>query len=147
MYAVLSVNSFIIKTWIGREGWHNFVFCKNVRGMDKKERHWGGRWEQFRGYKWIWEVRGMTFLTGLGRPCIGALTLQIGTHTKCIWDGKLTRTHIFLKSQSLNMSSPIPSHLCLCLFQLYPPLRKRNQDITLYHSMRWSRVIAQCSLQ
>jgi len=36
----------------------------------------------------ICEIRGMTCMIGLGRPCIGVITCQIGTRTCHIGDGQ-----------------------------------------------------------
>ena len=101
-----------------------FTFCWwHGRVVDKKPRDGGWRWVQYGGYKWIWEIRGPTCLIGLGTPHIGVITHQIGTHTCCIGDGKLTCTRNSLKSQFLRTISPISSHLYLSRLQLYHHLR------------------------
>jgi hypothetical protein len=57
--------------------------------VDKKERDGGWRWERCGGYEWIRESRCTSCPIGLGRPRIGVITRQIGTHTCCIGDGQL----------------------------------------------------------
>jgi hypothetical protein len=53
----------------------------------------------------------MTFLVGLGWPCMGEIKHPIGTHSCHIGDGKFTRTWNSLMSQFLTMISPITSTL------------------------------------
>ena len=130
----------MIMTWRDREGWLNFVCCNDSRVVDQKERDGGWRWELWGGYKPIWEIRGTTWLIGLGRPRIGVITCRIGTRTCCIRDGKFTCTQNSLQSQFLIMISPISAYLSLSRPQLYHHLRIRSVVITLYLSMPRSRV-------
>jgi len=129
VYAVLSVCctqcKLMMMAWRDREGWLNLVFCNDHTVVDENVGDGGWRWEWCAGYEWIWEIRGTTCLIGLGRPCIGVITRQIGTHTCCIVDGKLTSTQNSLKSHFLMMVSPISSHLSLSRPQLYQHLRTR----------------------
>jgi len=100
--------------------------CNDGRVVDKKERDRRWRWEQYGGYERTWEIKGTTCLIGVRRPCIGDITHQIGTHTSCIGDGKVTHTRNSLMSQFLMMTSPISSELSLCCAQLYHHLRTRS---------------------
>ena len=116
----------MIMTWRDRERWLDFVFCNDGRVVDEKERDRRWRWERCGGDEWIWEIKGVTCLIGLGRPHIGVITWWIGTRTCCIGDGQLTRTRNSVKSQFLMMISPITSHVPLSRPQLYHQLRTRS---------------------
>jgi len=107
VYAVLSVNSWSCH---GEKERDDLTLCSAMMvEMWMRKRDGGWRWERCGGYERIWEIRGMTRLIELGRPRIGVITRQIGTHTCRIGDGKLTRTRNSLKSQFLMMICPISS--------------------------------------
>ena len=95
VYAVLSLCctqcQLMIMTWRDREGLLDCVFCDESRVVDEKEGDEGWQWEQC-DYERTWEIRGMTCLIGLGRPCIGVIARRIRTRTCCIGDGKSSRT-------------------------------------------------------
>jgi len=150
LYAVLGVCctrcQLMNMTCRNREGWLNFVFCNDGRVMDQKERDGGWGWERCGEYEWIWEIWGTTCLFWLGRPCIGVITLQIGTRTNCIGDGKLTRTQNSLKTQLLMLIRPIYSHLSPSCPQFYHHRRTRSYVIHLYLSMLWIKSLHRVQL-
>jgi len=92
------------------------------------------------GYERICAIRGMTCLIGLGWPCIGVIKSQIGTHTCCIRDGKLTSTWNPLKFQFHMMIFPPPSHPSLSCPQFYHHLRTQSWVFPLCLFFPWSRV-------
>jgi len=82
----------IIMVWRDREGWLNSVFSDDGRVMDENDRDEGWRWEQHRGYGWIWDIRDTTCLIGLGRPRSDVITHRIATDSFCIVDSTVTHT-------------------------------------------------------
>jgi len=129
VYVVLGVCctqcQLMIMAWWDREGWLNCVFCEDDRAVDKKEKAGGWRWERRGENERMWEIRGTTYLIGLGRPRIGEITHRMGTRTCRIGDGKLTHTK-FSKYQILMIIYPISSHLSPSHPQLYCHLRTRS---------------------
>jgi len=117
VYAVLSVNSWSWHREIERD---DLTSCSAIMvELWMTQREMGmWEWEQCGGYKRVWQIRGPTCHIGFGRPRIGGITRQIGTHTCHIGDGTLTRTQNSLKSQFLVMISPICSHVSLSRPQL-----------------------------
>jgi hypothetical protein len=97
MYAVLSFNSW---SWHGEIETYDLTLCAvtmvelwtSKREMGDEDENEGG------AYEWIWEIRSMTCLIGSGRPHIGVITRQIGTHTCYCGDGTLTCTQNSLRS-------------------------------------------------
>jgi len=146
LYSVFACTRCQLMIMAWREGWLNFVFCNDGRVVDEKARDGEWRWERSGGYERICEIRGTTCLIGLGRPCMGGITCQIGTPTCRIGDGKLTHTRNSVKSQFLMMISPISSHVSPSRPQLYPHLRTRSWVIPLYLSMPWSWVNTEYSI-
>jgi len=125
----------MIMSWRDREGWLNLVFCGDGWVVDEKERDGGWRWEWYGGYERIWDIRGMTCLIGLGRPCIGDGSRRIGTLTCHIGDGELTRTRNSL-SPSFSWWFPLISHFLVL-----------NSTITYEHEFQSSLSISPCHNQ
>ena len=125
VYAALSVNSY---WWHGEIGRNDLTLgaCDEGRVVDKTEGDGGWRWERYGEYERLWEIWSTTCLIGFRISHIRDITRWIGNCTCRIWDGQLTGTRKFLKSQFLMMISPISSDLSLSCAQLYHHLRTRS---------------------
>jgi len=134
-----------IMAWRDREESPNFVFWDVDWVGHENERDWGCRWEWYGGYKWIWEIRGVTCLIWLGTPRVSVVTCQIASRTCHIGDGPLTRTQISL---SPRFSEWFPPSLIIFLFhsQLYNQISTRSWVIPLYLCMQWWRVHTEYSI-
>jgi hypothetical protein len=117
------------------KGWHVFVFCNHDRVVDENVRDGGWRWDWCAWYQQIWEIRGITWLTGLGRPHITVVTRQIRTFICRHWDGKFCCTWISVKSQFCMMRCLISCHLSVSSPQFYRNLATQSNAILLCLSM------------